>query len=431
MMFKRLSYIVLFLLCSHAVSAASLPATEEHIRDYVVKNNNSEITMLKTLVNINSGTSNISGVRRVGSIVRQQLNQLGFKTRWVEEPASMKRAATLVAERKGAQGSRILLIGHLDTVFPRDSKFQKFELKKNSAKGPGVIDDKGGVVVLLTALKALKANHALDNTTITVVLTGDEEDSGKPTSTSRKPLFAAAKESDIALDFEPTITLDTVSVARRGIANWEIESHGNESHSATIFIPEVGDGAIFESARILNTMHAQFKSEKYLSFNPGIVLGGNTVVFDKKSSKGNAFGKENVVAKIALARGDFRFISDEQKKSFEDKLTKIINDHLPRTHSTVTFEDGIPAMPPTNNNLKLLEKYSAVSVDLRQGAIKPLDAGVRGAGDISHIAAIVPANLAGLGPLGLGTHSILETIDLSSLPTQTERAAIFIYRLTR
>ena len=286
-------------------------------------------------------------------------------------------------------------------------------------------------MVLLTALKALKANHALDNTTITVVLTGDEEDSGKPTSTSRKPLFAAAKESDIALDFEPTITLDTVSVARRGIANWEIESHGNESHSATIFIPEVGDGAIFESARILNTMHAQFKSEKYLSFNPGIVLGGNTVVFDKKSSKGNAFGKENVVAKIALARGDFRFISDEQKKSFEDKLTKIINDHLPRTHSTVTFEDGIPAMPPTNNNLKLLEKYSAVSVDLRQGAIKPLDAGVRGAGDISHIAAIVPANLAGLGPLGLGTHSILETIDLSSLPTQTERAAIFIYRLTR
>jgi glutamate carboxypeptidase len=88
-------------------------------------------------------------------------------------------------------------------------------------------------------------------------------------------------------------------------------------------------------------------------------------------------------------------------------------------------------MPPTENNMKLLEQYSMVSSDLGQGIVKPFPAGKRGAGDISHIAGLVSANLVGLGPIGMGTHSVIETMELNSLPIQSQRAALLMYRLTR
>jgi glutamate carboxypeptidase len=330
--------LLLGLLCVFAVTkayCAPLSSEEARLRDHVTKRYQADLKLLQSLVNINSGTSNIAGVYRVGRVIERQLRRLGFKTSWVNEPVNMRRAGTLVAERVGTQGKKLLLIGHLDTVFPKNSPFQRAILKKNSMKGPGVLDDKGGVLVMLSALNALASIHALDHTSIIVVLTGDEEDAGKPINVSRKPLFAAAKRSDVALDFEPAITLDTISIARRGVASWSIESHGNESHSATIFIPEVGDGAIFELARILNTMRAEFKGEENLTYNPGIILGGNVLQFDKKASKGSAFGKDNIVAKVSLAHGDYRFLTTEQKKSFEARLTKIVSDHLPGTHSSV------------------------------------------------------------------------------------------------
>jgi glutamate carboxypeptidase len=190
-------------------------------------------------------------------------------------------------------------------------------------------------------------------------------------------------------------------------------------------------GAIFEMARILQTMRIKYAEEKHLSFNPGLILGGTKINYNDANSLGDAFGKQNVVAKMAMAKGDFRFLTTEQKKSFEKSITALVKQSLPGTKSTVEFENGIPAMQPTKNNLVLLEQYSKASNDLGLGVIKPLDPGLRGAGDISHVAAIVPANLAGLGPMGWGAHSIIESIELNSLPIQTKRAAILIYRLSR
>lgn len=424
-------FAVSVLLFCCGTNAIAMSATEEQIRDAVIKQNPAQLKMLQKLVNINSGTSNIAGVKKVGEIVRAQLNHMGFKTTWVKEPASMHKAPTLVAERRGTKGKRLLLIGHLDTVFPADGKFQHHTLRANTMKGPGALDDKGGIVVILSALQALHKAHALDDTSIIVVLTGDEEDSGKPTSISRKPLVEAARRSDIALDFESSITLETATIARRGITLWTVETHGNESHSATIFQENVGAGAIFEMARILNTMRADLQGEKYLSFNPGLVLGGTKVDLEAKSSHGSAFGKENVVSKVAVAKGDMRFMTVKQENNIKEKMQKIVDKHLPYTQATIIFQQGIPAMQPTDNNLQLLKQYSAASEDLNLGKITPLDPGVRGAGDISHIADVVPANLAGLGPLGVGSHSVIEAVELNSLPIQTQRAAVFIYRLTR
>ena len=432
MIIKRLSMVFLMagMLFFSTSRADSLSVIEKQISKYITQQKDEQLSLLEKLVNINSGTGNISGIRQVGEILRLQFEQLGFKTRWVEEPANMHRAATLIAERKGTAGKKLLLIGHLDTVFPKDSLFQKFERYGNIATGPGVIDDKGGDVVILYALKALQAAHALDNTTITVVLTGDEEDSGKPTTISRKPLFDAAYDSDIALDFEWAITSNTATIARRGITNWILATQGNEAHSSEIFQKSAGYGAIFELTRILNAMLTQLSGEKYLSFSPGLIFGGTTINYDKNKSQGSVFGKGNVIARTAMTKGDLRFLTVHQKLDAEKRILAIVKNHLPGTSASINFQDGIPAMPPSSSNLDLLKKYSRVSSDLEYGAIKPLDPGARGAGDISHIASIVSSNLAGLGALGTGAHSTKETLNIDSIPIQTQRAALLIYRLT-
>ncbi|MGQ3891135.1 M20/M25/M40 family metallo-hydrolase [Legionella sp. CNM-4043-24] len=421
-------FIFLLLVLNQSVSAASI---EQQLVHYTQSTLQEQIALLEKLVNINSGTENIAGIHQVGNLLRPQFESLGFKTWWVEEPPQFHRAGTLVAERKGNHGKRVLLIGHLDTVFPAASPFQRFERKAgNMAKGPGVIDDKGGDVVILYALKALQAAHALDGASITVVLTGDEEDSGKPASISRKPLFDAAAHSDVALDFECAITMDTATIARRGITDWTIKTQGQESHSSLVFKKVAGYGAIYELARILDTMRVELARERYLSFNPGIIMGGTNVNFEPSKAKGAVFGKENIIAKTALAKGDLRYLSNEQKLRAEKRFNAIVKQNLPGTTASITYQDGIPGMAPTRANLNLLNEYSRASVRLGYGPVKPLTPGLRGAGDVSYVASMVSASLAGLGPLGVGAHSAQETLDLSSLPIQTQRAAMLIYLLT-
>jgi glutamate carboxypeptidase len=423
-----------FIISSLSISAsyADIPTSvATNIKQYTQQQQGAQLALLKNLVNINSGTPNIIGVYQVGEMLRPQLEQLGFKTWWVNEPAKMKRAGTLMAERKGTNGKHILLIAHLDTVFSKNSPFQQYSQSGNKASGPGVLDDKGGDVVVIYALKALQSINALNGTTITVAFVGDEEDSGKPASISRKPLIDAAKHSDVALEFEGAFDLNSATVARRGIVGWVITSKGRSGHSSYIFQKSVGDGAVFELARILNTMRTQLSNQQYLTFNPGLVLAGTQLNFNKNDSEGTASGKQNVIAGSATASGDLRYLTKQQKNNAEKTIESIVNQHLPNTTATVVFEDGIPAMQPTAGNMALLKMYSNMSRQLGAGPVRALDASLRGASDISYVASIVPANLAGLGPVGSGAHSVHETVDISTLPIATERAALLIYQLTR
>ena len=425
----RYALLCVFLLVQSA--HAGLSPVEKQITQVICVNQTAQLKLLEQLVNINSGTTNLSGIHQVGEILRPQFEALGFHTQWLEEPETMHRAGTLIASRQGKQGKRILLIGHLDTVFAQDNPFQHFERHGSIARGPGVIDDKGGVIIILYALKALAVVHALDNCTLTVVLTGDEEESGKPTSISRKPLIDAARNSEVALDFEWSITRDTATIARRGISSWLLKTSGIEAHSSEIFQKTAGYGAVFELVRILDAMRSQLSGQQYLTFNPGIVLGGSQLTYNKDRSEGSVSGKANVITKTALAKGDLRFLTAAQEADAKNKILSIVKQHLPNTTASIHFEAGIPGMAPTLNNKDLLNQYSQASQDLGFGLIKPLDPAVRGAGDISYIAAIVPFNLAGLGALGTGAHSVNETLDINSLPIQTQRAALLIYRLTK
>jgi glutamate carboxypeptidase len=409
-------------------SAQSLSKKEKQILALVDKNIPESIQLLEQVVNINSGTNNIAGVQAVGKIFREQYNKIGFETRWIDMPMQMKRGGHLFAEHKGTKGKRLLLIGHLDTVFEPDSPFQKWSMVDSIVSGPGANDMKGGDVIMLYALKALADAGAIDKAQIIVALHGDEENSGDPDEISRRDIIDAAKRSDYALGFETATGFEYGTIARRGASEWVLEVTGKRAHSSAVFSKNVGAGAIYETARILQEFYETLP-EQYLTFNPGLIVGGSATTME--NGEGTASGKTNVVAETAKVHGDLRFISEEQKEKARKKMAEIVAHHnLPQTSAKITFKDGIPSMPPTDGNYKLLSVLSKVSIDMGLGEVKPWDPGQRGAGDISYVAPYV-SGVDGLGCTGSGAHSLNETMDLKTFKNLTRRAALFIYRLTQ
>lgn len=405
---------------------ATLSPVEQRIRTYVRAHSAEQIALLERAVDIGSGSFNTRGVRAVGALFAAPLAAAGLDTAWVVLPDSVGRAGHLFAEHRGTKGKRVLLIGHLDTVF--EGEGAHFVRTDTIATGAGSADMKGGDVVVIGALKALQAVGALRDRRIIVAFTGDEEDSGAYYTVSRQPLIDAGRRSDIALGFEGDAGKGTI--ARRGMTGWVLTVTGHQAHSSGVFDPQVGDGAIYEAARILNEFRERLSGVKYLTFNPAMIVGGTTVTYDAARISGTAAGKDNIIAPHAVARGDLRFISRAQLDSARAAMREIVARHLPNTSATITFEDGNPAMPPTRGNYALLAQLDAVSRALGQGPVPPLDPGDRGAGDISYVSDYVDA-LDGLGVVGRGAHSPDESVDLESIPRATERAAILIYRLTR
>ncbi len=411
--------------------AQKLSRTEEKIVDQVRLLNEESIDFLEKVVNINSGSLNLEGVKAVGAAFRTEFDAIGFKTRWIDMPEEMNRAGHLFASIEGTKGKRLLLIGHLDTVFEKNSPFQAFEqINDSMAYGPGANDMKGGDVVVLYALKALSNLNLLNKSTITVAFTGDEESTGKPLSISRKELIEAAKKSDIALGFETATGFNNATIARRGASGWKVEVEGVRAHSSGVFSERTGAGAIFEMSRILHRFYNEVRGEEYLTFNPGNLMGGTFVDYDAKASGGTVFGKTNVVAQKAIVHGGLRFISEEQKENARAKMRAIVAENLPQTKATISFTDSYPAMGPTAGNQAVLEELNKVSLALGQGGVSAYDPGRRGAADISFVADYVDG-LDGLGTMGRGAHTPQETVNLKTINDLIQRTALLIYRLTR
>tara|TARA_R110000765_G_scaffold124178_3_gene221321 strand:+ start:1255 stop:2508 length:1254 start_codon:yes stop_codon:yes gene_type:complete len=410
-------------------NAQKLTKNEKKIIKNIEQNNAKAISFLEKVVNINSGTLNLKGIEKVGKEFATAFEEIGFESTWIPMPEEMNRAGHLFAEIKGSKGKKLLLIGHLDTVFEEDSPFQTFEMVNDSiAHAPGGNDMKGGDVIVLYALKALKENGLLKDAQIIVAFTGDEESTGDPLEESRKDLIAAAKRSDIALGFETSTGFNYATVARRGSSDWKVVVEGKRAHSSGIFSENTGAGAIFEMSRILNGFYTDVRGEDLLTFNPGTLLGGTFVEFDDMTSKGTVFGKTNVVAQKAEVRGGLRFISEEQKERARDKMRAIVAENLPHTSATVTFTDSYPAMQPTRGNEALLAKLNIVSQDLIQGEVIAYDPGKRGAADTSFVAEYVDC-LDGLGTMGNAAHTPEETVNLNTIEALTKRTALLIYRL--
>jgi glutamate carboxypeptidase len=288
---------------------------------------------------------------------------------------------------------------------------------------------KGGDVMIIAALKALHQQKLLDNTTITVYMTGDEENAGYPREIARGDFIARAKKHDIALAFETASGMGTIATARRGASGWQLEVEGKQAHSSGVF-GSAGYGSIYEAARIINSFREQLSKEQYLTFNPGLIVGGSEVAYNQEAQHGTVSGKTNIISPRTVANGDLRFISEQQKENARTVMREIVSQSLPGTKATISFVDGIPSMPPTAGNTNLATQLSEVSEALGFGKVNPGNPGSRGAGDISYVAQYLDC-LDGLGASGRGAHAPGETINLLEYPKLTKRAAIFIYRLTR
>ncbi len=432
------------LLCRLAIALAALSATsalaalsdtEQRMVEFIDATNPAALELLVESVNINSGTMNLAGVREVGALYRPQFEALGFTVEWLDGSA-FERAGHLLARYRGGEARvKVLLIGHLDTVFEPDSPFQAFtHVDADTATGPGIADMKGGNVIMLRALAALREVGALEGLDVTVVLTGDEELSGSPLALSKQALVDAANYADIALGFENGDgDYRTANVARRGSVGWTVTASGRAAHSSQVFREDIGSGAIYEVARILASFHDDdiLRGEQYLTFNPGRIAGGTTLHNSAADNSTRAFGKRNVVAESARVEGDIRALSAEQLARAQARMAAIVADSLPGTSASINFNDGYPPMAPAAGNLQLLALYSQVSEDLGFGevtAVNPLRAG---AADIAFAADHVDMALDGLGMSGSEGHTVNETAYLPALPLQAKRAALLLYRLAR
>jgi len=435
---KRLSrgLAVLGLLLAAAIApahAAELSALESRIVQAVKARSPAALALLEKSVHINSGTLNVEGVKEVGRVFRAELDELGFATRWIDMPAEMARAGHLAAQRDGTRGKRVLLLGHMDTVFEPSSPVAPWQPDGPRIRGQGVSDMKGGVVILLEALRALKSVGVLDGAAVGVLLTGDEESVGQPGARARAELVQMARKSDAVLSFEG-MGLDgsgeeSLSTARRGAGGWVLTVTGKQGHSSGIFGPHAGYGAAYELARIVNAFREQL-IEPGLTFGAGVMMAGTEVAFDPAQARGTAAGKSNVIPPQAMARGDLRALTPEQRDRARSRMREIVAKNLPGTSATITFAESYPPMPATPANEALLEMYSQVSVDLGMRPVKAANPETRGAGDVQ-FAAPYAAGLDGLGATGGGAHSPLEYLHPESIERNAIRAALMIYRLTR
>jgi glutamate carboxypeptidase len=429
-MMKKYLCSVAVLLIVVTVYTQSLSKAEQQIVKTIDADIATTLELLKESVNINSGTFNIKGIKKTGELYGKELEAMGFTVEWIPMPDSLKRAGHLVAYRKGKKGKKLFLIGHLDTVFEPDMPPNPFTMLNDStATGQGVVDMKGGDVLVIAALRSLHKQGLLNDVRITVYFTGDEENAGEPRDMSRGDFIKRAKQHDIALGFEGAAGLHTVATARRGASEWKLEVEATQAHSSGVF-GRAGYGAIYEASRIINAFREKLSKQQYLTFNPGLFIGGSEVSYDDAAQKGEVSGKTNIISPKTVVIGDLRFLSEQQKEKARAAMRQIVSQHLAGSKATISFKDGIPSMPPTPGNEALVKVVSDVSVSLGYGQVKAGDPGSRGAGDISYIANYLDC-LDGLGASGKGSHAPGEIINLHEYPKLIKRTALLIYRLTR
>ena len=416
-----------------APASAALSRAEQVIVATVDSEQQRTTAMLERWVDQNSGTMNKAGVTAVRDMVAPELRALGFTTQWIDMSA-VDRAGHLVARHIGTRrGKRLLLIGHLDTVFEPDSPFQRWVRNGDKARGPGAGDDKGGDAVIVAALRAMQAAGTLKTANITVFLTGDEEDAGRPLAISRRDLIAEGKKADVALDFEdlavedgPNGPMDMGSTARRSAGDWTLTVTARAAHSAGVGAGNYG--AIYELARIIDEFRRELPEDK-LTYNVGLVGGGQTATLDAGKIRLSATGKTNIIAAIAVARGDLRAISQDQIDRVEARMRAIVAQPLAGAHAEISFDPDIyPPMAPTEGNRAILAELNGVNRDMGLPEMGELDASRRGAGDISFVASEV-SGLAGMGPESDGSHTASETVDIPTIFKQAKRAAILMSRL--
>lgn len=362
------------------------------------------LQLIKQLVNIDSGSYDKEGVDRVGSILKEKYENLDFL---VEVKEEQKYGNHLVIKHKDATDPRIILVAHMDTVFPKGTVAKRpFRIEGSRAYGPGVVDMKSSQVELLYALMALQHAGSKAYENVHLVLNGDEE-IGSPTS--RAIIEEASVGKDYALVMEPARKDGSLVSARRGGGRFTLIVKGKAAHAG--IEPEKGRSAIEELAHKIIQLHELTDHEKGISVNVGLIEGGSAV---------------NTVSPEAIAHVDIRISQMEQAAMLEEKIKEICSVcDVPGTQITVKGKISRPPMTKTLQTEELLEVIQDVGKEI---GLDVSDTATGGGGDASFTSANGVPTVDGLGPVGGNAHSENEYVEI---PTITERTLLLAKTIQR
>jgi glutamate carboxypeptidase len=354
---------------------------------------------LERLVNIDCGSYTPSGVNEVGRWTGDFLEELGADVAFRPDPAG-RLGDTVVATFTGqAGGARVLLIGHLDTVFdPGTAANRPFRLEDGIAHGPGVTDMKSGLLAGLFALKALIGERGGLPFERLVFVANPDEEIGSPTSTPH--IRAIAAEVDVALVLECARANGDIVSSRKGILDARLTVNGRAAHAGVE--PEKGRSAILEAARIVTELHQLNGRWAGVTVNVGVIDGGT---------------RPNVVPERCTLEVDVRATSREALETAEAELRRIA-EATDVEDTTVEFEMMARWWPmeKLERSGRLVEHAQAVAVAL---GFEIHDAATGGASDANTTSGMGVPSLDGLGPIGGNDHSPAEYLDVDSIVPRT------------
>ena len=366
---------------------------------------------LEAIVNIDSGTYTRAGVNRVGAYLQERFHDFGFSTYFVPQ---QEYGDHLIATYKGSvsTGPRIVLVGHMDTVFP-DGEAQRrpFTLAQRNgmriAKGPGVLDMKSGVLIGMYGLHLLISGNEANFQEVTFICNSDEE-VGSPVS--KALIQEIARQADAVIVLEPGRMLSTVVSSRRGIGNYRVEVRGVSAHAGVD--PQNGRNAILELSYQVQALQAINGTIPGTTLSVGVIRGGD---------------RTNVVPDFAYCEMDVRVSDTAGIRAIEEAMRKVTSKHV-LDGTQITLSGGIRSMPFERNlhNLQLVQLAKEAGKELD---LKIEDLGSGGASDANSTAAIGIPTIDGLGAGGGHAHNPDEYVELDYLPTRIALLSGLVQRI--
>jgi glutamate carboxypeptidase len=364
---------------------------------------------LETLVNVDCGSYTFEGVNRVADFVVGSLAELGAKVQRIpHEPTDGTQLGDLVIGRFEGEGPRVLLIGHMDTVFdPGTAAERPYRTEGDIAHGPGVTDMKAGLLAGLHAIAAL--HEAGVRPSITFVANPDEEIG----STFSGPFIRQlAPEHDVALVLECARANGDIVSARKGIADYHMSITGRAAHAGVE--PEKGRSAILEAAHQVIALHALNGRWPTVTVNAGVIHGGT---------------RPNVVAERCELQVDIRASSADTFDAAAAEVERLAaNPNVADVRIDLQRVAGHPPMEKTDASTRLVDLAASIAGELGFGLT---DASTGGASDANTTSALGVPTLDGLGPVGGDDHSVDEWLDLGSIVPRTTLLAGLISRIDR
>ena len=376
----------------------------EEIFNWLGQHEAEAIALLEKLVNQDSGTYDRAAVNRVGDLLADACTDLGFAVQRIQQT---EFGDHILAARPGTDaGKSLLCIGHMDTVFPLGTAAARpFRIQGGRATGPGVVDMKGGLTVLIFALRALAVTESPVGRTLGVsILINSDEEIGSPTS--RQTFVDLARRHQGAIVLEPARPNGECVIGRKGVGHYRVEVFGRQAHAGSQ--PELGINAIWELANKVCAMQALNDPDRGTTVNVGVVRGGE---------------RSNVVPDYAFADVDLRIWSPEEAgrvtRAFQDIAKRAT---IPGARGALRGEISMPPWPTNDGTRRML----AVLNDAGSGlGLRFAGVTTGGGSDGNRTAQLIPT-LDGLGAVGSKMHSPDEYLEVPSLRERAALLALFM-----